>query len=535
MNTINLKRVNCLIISLFLFIYKFTNIIYGDTGLVNDSTTTSFNTPINEPIEMKNVPDFIKMMLRNYTLIEQTFRGLGHIILIGLYHLISYVESGISQIIKFNSLDWLIQRYDLSSIYFLGFALLILSIIITASKLAIKGDSEIGRDLVKGIIGGVFIIILSITFIRLANNLYNTSVSSLSNNFKLNIGTKIFNENIYDLEASVKQKKIITIDMLGQDFLGLNWDSDSTGSPVKYSSYTKEKNKQTGKETITFKVQEWNKTPLIGDHVYQYQANFFSIIIIIVPLLVFYLVVGFKYMKNSFDLGVNFILLIIIGVSDTSEKLQKRKTMIVTQANLFFVNCYLVLSLILFKIFNDILSNYSATNHTNILFQALGVISLVYLFLDGSERIPQLFGIDAGFKSGLSALISTKVLASTVGKVIGRKGSSDGRIGGKGIIGGMQKMKNDVGSLKNSFQDNPGSKNSEKNSLSNLANKLGNKVRSFSNKDGLKNNNNKDLEPNKTPQRLRQKPSPFNGAYDKAYNNLPKNKNNSNRIRPRKV
>ncbi|PPA69201.1 pLS20_p028 family conjugation system transmembrane protein [Jeotgalibacillus proteolyticus] len=370
--------------------------------------------------------------------------------------------------------------------------LLPLSVILMAFSLAYTGYMLVFQKKMdrEGIIVNIFmaLVVLGLlgTAMDKANHFTDEAINALDVNTTSSISEKIVKDNLNDIAQydvtswtspqlkepnRIPENRILKINItesIDEDFKISSQDMsqesrDILSNRIQYDDV--------GSPSLVELDNGWFTA--FKEKYYRWDWNFWTIAITLGVMAFTMLTIAIKMAKLFFELAFNYVLASIIAPADIHSG-QKTKQVIQNILNIFVVTIMIFLSLKIYMIgTNFITQNFEGVAYLIALFAfSLAVI-------DGTNIVERLFGIDAGLKSGWSALAGgyalTRGATSTAkGAAQAVKGiSSATKSAGVKGMGGLVGVAGMAQGLRSNTQNDPkhadrnNTRNSEKSSVNN--------------------------------------------------------------------
>lgn len=239
-----------------------------------------------------------------------------------------------------------------------------------------------------------------------ANELIKNSIYDLyyldNNNFDLNMKNNI---NSKDILAINESETLESDEVKNKEVLGKKIEFDENGQK---------------------KLEDLDKGWLkIDEEYYRYGIDFLTIIVTLGAMGITLICIGLKVARLLFELAFNKLLATLLAFADISDG-KKLKEVI---KHIFSIFIVIFVTAIMTKLY-VIFSSWLGTSLGNVGLSANGVAKLIVLVggsiavIDGPNIIERILGIDAGLKSGWSAVMAGYGL--TKGTINGLRTLSDG-------------------------------------------------------------------------------------------------------------
>lgn len=373
--------------------------------------------PILNPLK---VPDNVADFLSSPSVFEGAWHDTQFLVIKGLYSLLGMIEDAVNSITHFNPLSMFFESVNLTPIYSTVIVLLLISIFVFALRLSATGEREIFQSGMKGILSSILVIVLAAGVTEQVNNIYNLGIGGVTGKNGIKIGTDYIKGNVFNIEKSVEKKRLVSLAETYENPLYVNGDEKvrNTGENAFKYNYNDvrivlgKNGKPVDPEKKEYYATDLKapvsilgaEIPFTGEGIYEYNFFFGRILINSLIVAFFAIVLSYKFIRNGWDMIQNFILLLGFGGSDLSRNGERRKNVIIAQCNLFFVNIWILFSFQLWNVMYSIFNAYNDAHHLPLLAYLIVLFGLAMTIVDGSERLPQLLGLDAGVKSGMNIL-----------------------------------------------------------------------------------------------------------------------------------
>lgn len=164
--------------------------------------------------------------------------------------------------------------------------------------------------------------------------------------------------------------------------------------------------------------------PLLNDHYYRYNFNFFNMYIGLIALILVYLFTAYKVVRISFELLLHKIIAPFVSAADITNGKKIRQVLMSIVGN------YLtLLAILLIQQTYAFAFVYISEKGWNLFITCFIQLFLAIAVVDAPNIFEQILGVDAGLKSAFSMFGVARV-ASTITHGAGRVVSTAGRIAG---------------------------------------------------------------------------------------------------------
>lgn len=174
---------------------------------------------------------------------------------------------------------------------------------------------------------------------------------------------------------------------------------------------------------------------------YRYTINFLTIWITLIALIIVFLLSSYKVVRIIYELAIHRIAAPFFAVGDIANGKKVRQVL----SGMLGSYITLIVITVLQQIFL-VAKTYITSHVSNALYSSLFIAFLAIAVIDAPNIFEQVFGIDAGLKSGLSMFAVARTIAGSVrtaGHVMSTVGSTavGGAAFGAGAVSGMSAAK----------------------------------------------------------------------------------------------
>lgn len=174
---------------------------------------------------------------------------------------------------------------------------------------------------------------------------------------------------------------------------------------------------------------------------YRYKINFMTIWITLIALIIVFLLSSYKVVRIIYELAIHRIAAPFFAVGDIANGKKVRQVL----SGMLGSYITLIVITVLQQIFL-VAKTYITSHVSNALYSSLFIAFLAIAVIDAPNIFEQVFGIDAGLKSGLSMFAVARTIAGSVrtaGHVMSTVGSAavGGAAFGAGAVSGMSAAK----------------------------------------------------------------------------------------------
>ncbi|ACD14167.1 hypothetical protein FDE76_15075 [Clostridium botulinum] len=471
------------------------------------------------------------------------FRWIGWRIIEFLSRIINTLEASATKLCTLNGffnsteVNTLINRYKPLVWMILGISIAIIGMKIIFNRVKNRGD------LAPNLMFSVCVLILLPVMMLKIDTMSTLAIQDL-NSYNISSANTIVKNNLHDIyyldsvnyNLTGNKNNISANDILSID---INEKLDTDNISISHRKIFKNKiiKDSNGSSVMTKLKQGW----FLYEQFYRYNLDFVVTLISLGAIGITLICISLKSVRLIFEIAVNKFLATLFAFADI-ESGKKLKAILKHIGSMFAVLVTMSVMLKFYVLFNSYLSRIESTNPFDDFTKVIVILGVSVAVIDGPNIIEQVFGIDAGLKSGLGVMVGGYGAARVVGGI------------GKGIAGEFKRMlSNPAEKLKNKVKSGisekfAGNKDKSGAGNNNLANEMKSNNDKSSNKDknlptlqeqmnNKKNNNNEEKGSMKD---LNDRNKPIDKAInnisnkdiDKPINDAIKNLNNKDNGKP---
>ena len=407
-------------------------------------------------------------------IIQDVFRSLGWIIILGLGWLVESLENITDSILGLKSF---FAESDVSS--FMNY-LKPLSIILMAFSLLFTGYKLIFQKKIdrEGIIINIFLALVVITLLgtgmEKANKFTDDAIGAVNEDANASLANNVIKQGLldialYDLQGwekpDIDPKNNIPTENIR--------DIDINAYLTDGSMITSE-----GTDILSYKIDTLGDgthgvtelddgnfiTDITKEYYYRYTVDWFTVMVTLAITAFTLLTIAVKLAKLFFELTFNYVLAVIIAPADIHSG-QKTKHVIQNILSIFLVTIMIFLSM---KIY--IMGTAFIEENLTGLSYLIALFAFSLAVIDGPNIVERLFGIDAGLKSGWGALAGAYAGAKGISKGVqglSSAGKSAALKGLGGVAGASGMAKGLIGSKNQEQDQNQNKQQNEQNASTN--------------------------------------------------------------------
>lgn len=393
-----------------------------------------FLFPVSVMADTKSILD--QYPLQSNSLFHNVLRSVGWSLISGLHWLVGGLETSIYSINDaiggFFMSDAVMQLEQ--KIYPLVLALLVLVILFVGISAMFKPQNY--TSIVGNLVIGTAVFI-SLPYLLSSAYSFTTQAVDYMGGSKGNISVvsnNILVDNItdttrYDAEnfksPTLKYKNYFA--KPGADTTKISGiDINELVDPDKMKYPDVWKNKLTHSEDGTTDLQELNSgklgfidMPMLSEYYYRWNVDWFTILTTLVVTAAALLLSGIKIARLLYELAINQTLAQVMALLDvyTAQRLKKCIQLLVSTLGTLFAVFFMLQMYILG-------TSYVSSQNINPFVRFLVMLALAFAVIDGPNLFEQIFGVDAGIRSGMRSLYGLKAAGGMVGGFAAMMGGS---------------------------------------------------------------------------------------------------------------
>nr|WP_172688112.1 hypothetical protein [Clostridium botulinum] len=406
------------------------------------------------------------------------FRWIGWRIIELLSRIINTLEASATKLCTLNGffnsteVNTLINRYKPLVWMILGISIAIIGMKIIFNRVKNRGD------LAPNLMFSVCVLILLPVMMLKIDTMSTLAIQDL-NSYNISSANTIVKNNLHDIyyldsvnyNLTGNKNNISANDILSID---INEKLDTDNISISHRKIFKNKiiKDSNGSSVMTKLKQGW----FFYEQFYRYNLDFVVTLISLGAIGITLICISLKSVRLIFEIAVNKFLATLFAFADI-ESGKKLKAILKHIGSMFAVLVTMSVMLKFYVLFNSYLSRIESTNPFDDFTKVIVILGVSVAVIDGPNIIEQVFGIDAGLKSGLGVMVGGYGAARVVGGI------------GKGIAGEFKRMlSNPAEKLKNKVKSGisekfAGNKDKSGAGNNNLANEMKSNNDKSSNKD----------------------------------------------------